>query len=245
MLFFFIADWCGIILSSKVVFVSDTLREIYSRRYWITARKQLVIPNNIEKSITLTEEERVRIRSSIGIKDSGFIIDTSGVFNESKNFFFLIDIMRDLALLGVKLLLIGDEVVPNGERLRLHKMTEDLGISSHVIFAGWQNDPRPLICSSDLFILSSKHEGSPNALLEALGCGVPCLGSKIKEIQEVLHYEELLFPLEERSVLIDMVSNLRRDFRCYEHARVLSNARCSHYCFDWGQRVAKVIHSSS
>jgi glycosyltransferase involved in cell wall biosynthesis len=241
--FFFYADWLGIIISSRLIFVSMSLRNTYMRRYNISEAKCLIIPNNIEAYPTMNVIERDSIRESLGVANDDFLIATSGVFNADKNFAFLIEAMRDLSAHRVKLLIIGDEVVANGERQRLERFTSDLGLSSCIIFAGWRDDPRPLIVSSDLFIFPSKHEGSPNALLEALGCGIPCFGSDIDEIKEVLHYDELLFSLKESRILSENVLELLRNPEHLDRVRALSNERCCSYSFDWGQQVVSAIHS--
>jgi glycosyltransferase involved in cell wall biosynthesis len=243
--FFFLADWLGIILSTRVVFVSNTLRDVYVQRYGIPSHKVVVIPNNIEPSITQNILEGRQIRRSLGVEDDEFLISTLGVFNEDKNFAFLINVMQNLVPSRIKLLIIGNEVVPNGERQRLEQMVLDMGLAEHIIFTGWKDDPRPLISNSDLFIFPSRHEGSPNALLEALGCGIPCLGSDINEIKEVLSYEELLFPLHDKQELIEKVLRLREDPGFYNLVTGLSNERCSRFSFDWGQCVFLVIQSAS
>ncbi len=243
--FFFFADWLGIMLSSRLVFVSNTLRDIYAKRYKFPGHKHVVVPNDIRMLFVQSRSERAQVRTSLGIDDNDFVIATAGVFNAGKNFSFLIQTIKDLAIERIKLLIIGDEVVQNGESQRLKRIANDLGIDSRIIFAGWKDDPRPFICSSDLFVFSSRYEGSPNALLEALGCGVPCLGSDIKEIKEILLHNELMFPLEERSVLIDKLLRLSRDPLYYNHVYTLSKERCKHFCFDWGHRMYSVIHSKS
>ncbi len=47
-----------------------------------------------------------------------------------------------------------------------------LGISNRVFFIGFQRNPWPYLKHADLFVLPSRYEGLPNALLEALALGV-------------------------------------------------------------------------
>ena len=51
------------------------------------------------------------------------------------------------------------------------------GLTDRVIFAGVQSDVPAFMNAFDLFLLPSNFEGSPVTLVEAQGCGVPCLAS--------------------------------------------------------------------
>jgi glycosyltransferase involved in cell wall biosynthesis len=72
----------------------------------------------------------------------------------------------------VELVLCGDGTL----RADLMSLVEGLGLADRVAFAGYGN-PFPWVASADLFVLSSDHEGSPNALIEANGLGVPAVST--------------------------------------------------------------------
>ncbi len=72
-----------------------------------------------------------------------------------------------------RLLLVGD-----GDRKKdLVDLTRSLDVDGHVFFAGFQENPYRFLHRSDVFVLSSHYEGFPNALLEALACGVPVIST--------------------------------------------------------------------
>jgi glycosyltransferase involved in cell wall biosynthesis len=58
-------------------------------------------------------------------------------------------------------------------RTALEAQAAGLGLSSRVRFAGFDPDPWPAYARADAFVLSSRYEGFPNAVLEALACGTP------------------------------------------------------------------------
>jgi len=57
----------------------------------------------------------------------------------------------------------------------LARQAEALGISGRIDWLGWVADPFSLYRSASIFVLASRFEGTPNALLEALACGLPCI----------------------------------------------------------------------
>lgn len=61
------------------------------------------------------------------------------------------------------------------ERANLSKLAQERGVSDKVWFGGWTSNAEQALRSSDLFILPSRYEGFPNALLEAMAVGLPCI----------------------------------------------------------------------
>ena len=67
-----------------------------------------------------------------------------------------------------KLVIIGDGPL----REELQALADELGIASRIDWLGYLDDPIPYLKAAKLFVLTSRFEGTPNALLEAMACGL-------------------------------------------------------------------------
>jgi glycosyltransferase involved in cell wall biosynthesis len=69
-------------------------------------------------------------------------------------------------------------IMGEGEmRPTLERQRDELGLAARVSFLGLVDQPFPLLKSSDLFVLPSRSEGFPYALLEAMSCGLPVIST--------------------------------------------------------------------
>lgn len=65
-----------------------------------------------------------------------------------------------------------------GDRPRLNRLVDDLGLKDRVMVCGETSKPLEMLQKADVFAFPSCYEGFPLALTEAMGVGLPCVGLK-------------------------------------------------------------------
>ncbi len=86
------------------------------------------------------------------------------------------------AQLEPRLLLVGDGVL----QPQLKRMVMELNIQDSVEFLGLRTDIIDLLQQSWGYVLPSRGEGMPNALLEAMACGLPCIATRVSGSEDIL-----------------------------------------------------------
>lgn len=103
------------------------------------------------------------------------IICSVGRLENQKNYSMLIKAFEKAnTLKKYRLLIIGSGSLKN----ELEALTNELDQQDSIYFLGWKNNPYVYIKNSDLFVLPSLYEGTPNALLEAMACGTTILATE-------------------------------------------------------------------
>ncbi|PEQ93411.1 N-acetyl-alpha-D-glucosaminyl L-malate synthase BshA [Bacillus sp. AFS006103] len=98
------------------------------------------------------------------------------------------DVVKSFAkiasVMPAKLLLVGD----GPEMTIICKLVRKLGLDSQVIFLGKQESLEELYSISDLMLLLSEKESFGLVALEAMACGVPCVGTNVGGLPEVINH---------------------------------------------------------
>lgn len=82
----------------------------------------------------------------------------------------------------LRLVLVGD----GAEAARCREMAVAAGLAGRVQLTGWQRDVATHLARADAFVLPSRNENLPLALLEAMAAGLPCVASGVGGVPEVL-----------------------------------------------------------
>ena len=183
-----------------------------------------VFQNNIEK------------RDIHRIPDEKFHVAAVGSIEKRKNLEIIIRALTGMLHENVILDIYGDGPC----RSRLQALAEELGVGAMTRFHGWKaaEDIWPRV---DLLLMPSHHEGSPNAVLEAIGAGIPVLASDIPEHRDILPESQLLNnsdPLQWekriRDILIDRDKQLR-------DMVINQDRESARLVFDWDEGVVQKI----
>jgi UDP-glucose:(heptosyl)LPS alpha-1,3-glucosyltransferase len=118
-------------------------------------------------------KDRVATRARLGLADRHvvFVLVGSGYARKG-----VPAAIRALARLPAHALLVvvGRDKDPS----RYESLARRAGLSSRVVFAGPQQDPRPFLGAADAFVLPTIYDPLSNAVLEALACGLPVVTSR-------------------------------------------------------------------
>lgn len=166
------------------------------RRYWrargLHPAVDDVVYNGIDTasySDSRPQAERVAFRRSLGVRDDDYLIGLCAVLRPEKAHGDLLAAIAALRSRGIpaKALLIGD----GPERPRIERTVARLGLTSHVLITGFEQDVRPLICACDVMTLVSHAvETFSIAALESMSLGKPLVMSDLGGAREqVIHGE--------------------------------------------------------
>jgi L-malate glycosyltransferase len=171
----------GIEQSDTVTAVSNALVE--QTYELLDVKKDILTVYNFVDERVYRKKEGQYLKEEYGIRSEEKVVIHVSNFRHVKR---VPDIVRAFELIQreipAKLLLIGD----GPEMTVVRRLVKDLGLKEKVLFLGKQENLEELYSISDVKLLLSEKESFGLVLLEAMACGVPCVGTKIGGIPEVI-----------------------------------------------------------
>lgn len=186
-----------------------------------------------------------KTRAQYRISGDAKILVTAGILNRGKNIEVLIRCLPKIKMKSLHLFIIGDSSTEADFQYKefLKTLVKEWKVEEQVSFVGWieKEELWNIYLASDLFILPSLSEGMPNAMLEALGAGLPSIGSNIPGIKDALHYDDLLFdPVDEKN-LTDQIQKFFSDKLFSDKVKGLCEKRKDLFCFDWKENLFQMV----
>jgi len=211
-------------------------------------KKIYILPNNIMTSPIKDRREALeKINEEFHIDDDSFLLITVGRLHPGKNSEFLLKIYSRVNEIlkkeNIFLFIIGDDpLTGENERKKLNSIIKDFGYNN-VILTGWRKDVDIFYASADVFIITSKYEGAPNSLLDAIGYNIPSFGSNIPEIKDILGNDNLLFSLDEKGIekAASSVVKIYNDKNFLIYIKSLIFDIKERFSFDWKTRLCNII----
>ena len=127
----------------------------------------------------------------------------------------------------------------------LREYAEDLGISSHVSFVGYRENPYGLLSHARVMLMCSRFEGLPMCSLEACALGVPVVSTKADGLCESVIDGKTGFLSDDDEVLISRAAALISDDALYQklHTAALEHAEKAFDKASYGSRLRAAYFS--
>jgi glycosyltransferase involved in cell wall biosynthesis len=181
-----IEEYC-LKLADKVIAVSEHTKQAIIREYSVPSENIEVVHNSINTDDIIPLSGINSYRYIELMKEKGYKVAVNfGRLTIQKGLSNLIEAMHKVVAKHPKSLLL---IIGSGEQyFDLIKLSADLGISSHVLFADFQRGKklRDGIAIGDLFVMPSISEPFGLTALEAIGYGTPAMVSKQSGVSEIV-----------------------------------------------------------
>jgi glycosyltransferase involved in cell wall biosynthesis len=169
-------------LNDAVVAVSDDVRVSVSDRS--RTRVQTIVHGIDLDAVRALADHRDAVRAELGVGPGDTLAVTIANLREGKDYPLLLDAVRRAVDLGSGLQFVAVGQGPLEHELRA-RCTE-LGLDERFRFLGYRADARRVLAGADVFVLASRHEGLPVALMEALALGVPVVAPRVGGVPEAV-----------------------------------------------------------
>ena len=197
-------------LTTQYIAVSEAMRRFGEENRIIRRGNVQVIHNAIRRE-EIGAIDVAALRRELGLRENSRVIGTVGRCAPAKAFHYF---LQAAALLksdhpDAEFLLVGDG--PLLQELKDH--AQELGITDVVHFLGWRDDVHRVLCLFDICALSSLWESFGLVLVEAMSLAIPCVGTRVEGIPEVIADGEtgLLVPPGDPKALASAFARLLDD----------------------------------
>lgn len=169
-------------MNTVVVAVSDEVRRAVEP--YANGRPAIVTVQNAVDADALAAlpVERDAVRREFGFSPDSLLVTTVGNMTPKKGHTFLLAAAAQVLAKHptARFLLVG--LGPLADELKAEAAR--LGLDGRFVFTGFRADAVRLVAASDIFVLSSLHEGLPVALLEAMALGKPSVVTRVGGVPE-------------------------------------------------------------
>ena len=218
--------------ADQVVTVSVPFREELIRQ-GVPPECIRIVHNAIDPRYGLTARSSApELRARLGIHNGEPVILSVGRMSPEKDHLGLLDAFHRIHTAGIihpRLVIVGE----GPERPRIEHRIRALGLASKVILAGHVSSAEQYYGIASVTVLSSRSEGSPNALLESMAASVPIVATSVGGVPEIVtHRESALLaapgdPDELAGAISELLTNPALAASLAQRARLLVEMRHS------------------
>jgi glycosyltransferase involved in cell wall biosynthesis len=201
----FLSRWLYMSAAARVVTTGEALKQDLIARNGFMAARIESIPTGIDAG-RFRPGERNASRARFGLPQDKTLVGIVATLRSWKGHTYLLEAMTRLAP-DIELVIVGD----GPQREALERQTAALGLGSRVHMQGQQQDVLPWLRALDIFALPSyANEGVPQALVQAMLTGLPCVTTAVGAIPELAEHERtaLVVPPRDPEALAAAIARL-------------------------------------
>lgn len=231
--------------SSHVIAVSESTRAFVIEHEGVAAEKATTIYNGIDlDKYRPRPEERSSARGKLGIPEEAFVVAGIGRLTFQKNFELFLDVAAGVLKKHPQAVFF---IAGTGEdETALKAKANELGISDKVHFLGMVSDTSTLYPAANILLLTSRYEGLPITILEAMATEVTIVASNLDGMREILRdgKNAALISAGEPHQFVQRVCELieQPELACTLAASALKTARENFCAKTMATKVEEIYH---
>jgi glycosyltransferase involved in cell wall biosynthesis len=200
--------------TDRIVAISPRIREELVHDYRIGRAEQYrVVPLgfDLKALAAIDDDARAAARAALHIPPGVPVVTTVGRLTAIKDQMLFLEVAQRVAGEHGSAVFL---VTGDGElRASLERAAERFHIADRVRFLGWRRDLETVYGAADIFLLTSRNEGTPVALIESLAAGCAGVSTDVGGVADVMPTTDVGLLAAARSVeqLADHVSRLIAD----------------------------------
>jgi glycosyltransferase involved in cell wall biosynthesis len=201
--------WLYTQATAETVTTGESIRTALIRDIGIAPERVSSIPTGIDPG-RFAPQDKLAARRALRLPENTPLIGICATLRSWKGHRYLLDAIPLLAHAKAQLVIVGE----GPQRAALERQIAELGLGERVRLAGNQNDVAPWLAAFDVFALPSyANEGVPQALVQAMFVGVPCVTTDAGAIGEVAvaDHTALVVPKENAVALGGAIDRLLAD----------------------------------
>ena len=172
---------------SRIVFVSEHLRQSYLKSVLLRKDLTAVIHNGVEIDRFSTTSAG-QFRSEFGIAPNEFVVGAIGNPGAAKGYDVMLEAARILRARapGCRFVIVGE--LDGGRGTKLIELRRSMELTDDVILTGFRSDIHNALAGFDLYALTSRSEGFSLSVVQAMAAGLPVIATRCGGPEEILEH---------------------------------------------------------
>ena len=167
-------------LSTQVIAISESQQQEICMKYHVVPRRKICVIHNGFELEHFAHGSREQARRKFGLKTDDFVVVWVGRMVPVKDVQLLAQVIRRAAekQSNIHFLVVGD----GEEKKELESLVRGC---TNVRLLGWRHDMEQIWSAADVALLTSRNEGTPTALIEAMAAGLPFVATHVGGVQDL------------------------------------------------------------